>query len=230
MDKSLIIVIIILGILIIGGIIILVIYKLKKNGGGGGGGNPPSPIAGKNYVIEEHLDNTLNKPPTPYLSSFSGACRDFKNPDCLKSSNSINLGYPWCTPSWFAVKYVKVTNISGTGPDTVMTGNAGPISDWIGPIYACADSNELSSLCGPSGCSFPTGKQSCKFNTIRISCPANIIYGPTKDGLMLNLHMQEGKLNPNSDGVIIGALYPDSINGYTGSNNLAVLKNNKKMC
>jgi hypothetical protein len=91
-----------------------------------------------------------------------------------------SIGYaPWCIPSFYAFRYVD------------SEGNYGPLSDWYGPVVASSDSSP--------------GK-----------CNANIPFLQVQDltdpGLTryyANVHRQDGTLDTNSEGSIVGSLYKE---------------------
>ena len=220
MDISLIIAIIIVSIILIGGIIFFILYRMKKNGGGSGGGGNVKPIPGKNYVIEKKYNSLIGKAASPYLVSFFGGSRKVGDPKFFKPDPNINGGYPWCQPTYFALRKIKVTDVSGKGPDAILSGDYGELSDWIGPIYSGAESFPCQ-----NACSFPVGKKSCNFNSMIIGTSEQVNYPD-----ILNLHMQVGTLNPKSEGVIINFMTPNTEAPMATFNNLWVLDNNSRTC
>src|SRR5438477_154849 len=110
-------------VILVGGVIAYFVFR-KKNGT-----NPPGPpIPGKDYWIEKTLDPSLGTPPNLFLANFQGQCKGTTDPRCSRPNSAYNGGLPWCEPSWFAVRYVNIFD-----------GTFGPLSSWIGPIIAGAD-------------------------------------------------------------------------------------------
>ena len=95
----------------------------------------------------------------------------------LDSFNMVTGYAPWCIPSFYAIRFID------------QDGNYGGMSDWFGPIVA--------------------GK-----STKQGGCMANLPYlklddasDPNIGKYYANVHRQDGTLDKDSDGTVMGMLY-----------------------
>ena len=147
---------------------------------------------------EKYLDTSISTPTQQlYLSNFQ------YNPN-------LNT-YPWCVPTWYAIRYVRVSDggYSQLGPWTpttspVQSGNTSlPCYDTTNDGYT-------------NNCTFTTINNSilvnpdtCNFNQVTIGTPSPLTYS-IEQGYYANIHRQSGTFNPDSQGMIIGILTPDT--------------------
>lgn len=182
-------IILVLFLVIVIGVIAYLVYRKKHHGGGGGMNTGNNAIAGKDYTIEKTYNASIPTPSTPYLYNF-------------ENSQSVNLGKPWCQPTYYAVRLVNFE-----------TGEYGPLSQWIGPI----SSKQTTFPCKPNS-------TTCKFTVPtrlnKITIGSDTTYDRTQ--LLMNLHQQVGVFDPQSDGDIIGYVMPGSNIGF---NSLYLLPN-----
>lgn len=164
-------------------------------------GSTPAPLVPV-FSKEIRLDTTIPKPPKPILANFEGMKNNPSRPN-----PSLNNGYPWCSPTWYAFRYVDPK-----------LGNYGPLSEWSGPIRAGAQLVDMSSSCLKGVCNFPIDQKvgTCGFNNITIGTDQDLGSLVPQVGsftLMVNVHRQTDNFNPNASGDIIGQIYPSKAYG-----------------
>lgn len=139
------------------------------------------------YVQEKYLDDTIPGPKQNlYLGSFT-------------YSQSIQGG-PLCDPTYYAFRYVRMSD-----------GGYSKMSPWMTiPVQSgannlpCYPTDPLNvDQCKAVG--ITTGSQSCSFNRPEIVTVDDLDLS-MKEGYVLNLHRQIGKLNPDSEGDTVGFL------------------------
>lgn len=193
-------------------------YFMKDPGGRGGPcayGCESSPLWMNGpeclSVKETKYDPNIPKPSqTPYLSNFK---------------YSAGAGPAFCSPAWYAFRYVKNSD-----------GSYGPLSDWSGTsleasdgiplaIYACAKNlpcipsksssgTKSSNSCSAAG--IPTGPLTSTFNSPTLALVSPLKFKTnfdSKDGYTLNVHRQVGYIDsdgkikdfdPKSEGDVVG--------------------------
>lgn len=108
-------------------------------------GRPPIPDGfdpSGRYVLEKYLDPSLE---TPTVKLYLG---DFQRSAALPNPN------PWCTPTWYAVRYVRQRDggYSALGPWTDL------------PVQAGVDAEDLPCPNGVCAGSIASGEDACRYN------------------------------------------------------------------
>lgn len=151
-------------------------------------------------VLETYSDPTLPTPSQlPYISNFS---------------QTSGAGAPFCTPTWYAFRYVRNAD-GGYGGMSPWSGSDQPGSDGTPmPIFAGAATFPVAPGTTPS---FPTGSASCTFNMPSLQLISPLDLNPQymqPNGYTLNIHRQVGYVDgngqyqgfdPNGEGTVVGS-------------------------